>query len=69
MPELTKLGRARKAVRIYHKALFLGDWFIISAATERRAIRAVLELIPEAVPLGCHGYPELEAFRNSRSPA
>jgi hypothetical protein len=60
---MTDLAYARKAVRIYHKALFLGDWFIISQASERRAIRAVLRLIPEVVPIGCHGYSELEAER------
>ena len=60
---MTDLLKARKAVRIYFKALFLGDWFIISPASERRAIRAVLRLIPEVVPTGCHGYPELEVER------
>jgi hypothetical protein len=60
---MSELERARKAVRIYHKALFLGDWFCISPSSERRAIRAVLEIIPEAVPRGCHGYAELEEYR------
>ncbi len=60
---MNELEQARKAVRIYHKALFLGDWFIISPASERRAIREVLKRIPEVVPRGCHGYPELEEYR------
>ena len=60
---MSELDQARKAVGIYHKALFLGDWFRISQSSERRAIRAVLEIIPEVVPLGCHGYSELEKYR------
>ena len=60
---MSELEWARKAVRIYHKALFLGDWFRISMLSEIRAIRAVLEIIPEVVPRGCHGYPELEKYR------
>jgi len=60
---MTELEQARKAVRIYRKALFMGDWFRVSPSSERRAIRAVLRLIPEVVPSGCHGYRELEAER------
>lgn len=62
---MSELAQARKAVRIYHKALFLGDWFRISPSSERRAIREVLKRIPEAVPRGCHGYSELEAYRKT----
>lgn len=58
---IDRFEKARKAIRIYHKAMF-GDWFY-SPASERRAIRAVLRLMPEVVPEGCHGYPELELER------
>lgn len=60
---MNELQQARKAMRIYHKAMFLGDWFRVSSFSERRAIREVLRLIPEAVPFGCHGYIELEGER------